>query len=288
MRNISRIIVGVVISFACLSAQAQFGGFKIPFPGGNNSNSPNVVNMAGNAVKMVKGIDEPEEIQIGQDIAANVLGAWGLMPDEHLQRYVNALGRWLALQTERPDLPWTFAVLNDPGFNAFAAPGGYIFVTRGLIESIQYESELAGVLGHEIGHVLMKHHLKRIQTAAGADLLADLASASTKGGNPAIKSFLIGFTKEIYKKGLDRDEEFEADRIGVVIAARAGYDPFGLPYVLQILQKISSNDRGFSLLMSTHPLPADRLASLDQVIRDRFDSLPGVTGGTIWERSRKY
>ena len=100
----------------------------------------------------MENIDEAKEIEIGRQLAAVLLGSKPLHPDMALQRYVNRLGRWISLQSSRPQLPWTFAVLDDPGFNAFAAPGGYIFVTKGLVDRVD-EAELAGILAHEITHV---------------------------------------------------------------------------------------------------------------------------------------
>lgn len=282
MRYLAQLLIALTIASLCATANAQFS-FKLPGTG----NSPvDVGNLFGNASKMVKGIDEPEEIQIGQDFAATLLGAKPMMADDHLQRYVNALGHYLALQTERPDLPWTFAVLDDPGFNAFATPGGYIFVTRGLVMRMHSESELAGVLSHEIGHVLRKHYLKAVQKNAGASLLADLATAKT--GNSQIKDNVVSFAKNLYSKGLDKEDEFEADRIGVIIAARAGYDPYGLPAVIQILQEQSTQDSNFSLLLKTHPPPAERLDRLDKLMKNQFDALPGATGAPIAVRLKEY
>ena len=119
-----------------------------------------------NVGKAVQEIDEPEEIAIGKDVASRLLGAAPLVADPALQRYVNSVGRWLAAQTERADLPWQFGVLETPHLNAFAVPGGTIFITRGLLAQMRNEAELAGVLGHEIVHVLRKHHLKAIQKGA--------------------------------------------------------------------------------------------------------------------------
>ena len=93
-------------------------------------------------------IDEPREIQIGQQLAAVLLGSKPLYPDVAMQRYLNQLGRWISLQSTRPDLPWTFAILDDPGFNAFATPGGYVFVTKGLMDRVADEGELAAILAH--------------------------------------------------------------------------------------------------------------------------------------------
>lgn len=286
MRCLARLLTGMTISLACASAGAQFT-FKLPGLGGSNDKpGVDLGNLFGNASKMVKGIDEPEEIKIGQDFAATLLGAKPMMANDHLQRYVNALGHYLALQTERPDLPWTFAVLDDPGFNAFATPGGYIFVTRGLVLRMRNESELAGVLAHEIGHVLRKHYLKAVQKNAGVALLGDLASS--RGGNSEIKASVVNFAKNLYSKGLDKEDEFEADRIGVVVAARAGYDAYGLPAVIQILQEQSAQDNNFSLLLKTHPPPAERLDRLDKLMKNQFDALPASTGMPIAERLQEY
>lgn len=281
MRILVQLVAGGVFSLICVSASAQFS-FKLPGTG----SGVDLGSVFGNASKVLKGIDEPEEIQIGQDFAATLLGAKPMMADDHLQRYVNALGHYLALQTERPDLPWTFAVLDDPGFNAFATPGGYIFVTRGLVQRMRSESELAGVLAHEIGHVLRKHYLKAVQKNAGAALLGDFAAA--KGGNSEIKASVVNFAKNLYSKGLDKEDEFEADRVGVVIAARSGYDPFGLPSVIQILQEQSAQDNNFSLLMKTHPPPADRLDRLDKLMKNQFDAFPGSPGVAIADRLKEY
>ena len=126
--------------------------------------------------KSVEQIDEPKEVEIGRTLAAVLLGSKPLLADMALQRYVNSLGRWISLQSERPNLKWTFAVLDDPGYNAFAAPGGYVLVTKGLIDSVADEAELAGILAHEITHVTAKHHLKAMnksaQTSLGTQLLA--------------------------------------------------------------------------------------------------------------------
>jgi predicted Zn-dependent protease len=100
-----------------------------------------------------------------------------VLPDMLMERYVNQLGRWISLQSTRPNLPWTFAVLDDPGFNAFAAPGGYIYVTKGLIDRVADEAEVAGILAHEIVHVTSKHHLIALNKAARAGLLTQAISS---------------------------------------------------------------------------------------------------------------
>jgi predicted Zn-dependent protease len=221
-------------------------------------------------------INEPQEIDLGGGIASNLLGAAPLWDNPRVQRYVNRVGRWLALQTERPDLPWQFGVLDDNDVNAFAAPGGYVFITKGLLARINNEAELAGVLAHEISHVLRKHHLQALKKGARSELMSDLANdvIKSQGGDPRL-SKLVSAGTEIYARGLDKQDEFEADRMGVVIAARAGYDPYGLPAVLQTLQSINPNDSNLALMFKTHPALGDRLSLLDGLMSESLADREG-------------
>lgn len=287
-RTTARILASAALLAACSAANAQFG-FSIPgFGNEGGKKNMDIAGMFDNINKATADIDEPGEIRIGQEFAAALLGAKPLSPDLRLQRYVNTLGRWLALQTERPDLPWTFGVLDDPGFNAFATPGGYIFVTQGLVNRMRSEAELAGVLAHEIAHVLRKHHLRAVQKNAGLALLGDFVGAAKQGGNTQAQAALLNVGRKLYASGLDQGDELEADRLGVVIAARAGYDPYGLPSVLQLLQAQSASDGGFALLFATHPAPGMRIEALGKSMEGRFDHLPAHAGSTIAERTREF
>lgn len=221
------------------------------------------------------GYSEQEEVAIGRQIAGNLLGAAPLVKDKALQKYVNNVGRWVASQSERPDLAWHFGVIESNDLNAFAAPGGYIFLTRGLYKILADESELAGVLAHEIGHVIRRHHLKILQQSSMLDLGSSALSKQV-GGNENIAK-LIGSGAEIVSRSLDKDAEFEADRIGVVLAARAGYDAYGLPQVLQEIGHTAPGDDSVALLFKTHPHPDARLAKLGDVMDSRFDGLKGQT-----------
>ena len=213
-----------------------------------------------------------DEVRLGRRIAGNLLGAAPLVKDDKLQQYVNRVGRWVALQSERPDLKWTFGVIQTNDINAFAAPGGYVFITRGLYAKLKDESELAGVLGHEIAHVQEKHHLKVVQKSQLLNLGTTIVKKSLARGESAVQH-LIGGGAEILARGLDKDAEFEADRIGVVLAARAGYDVWGLPSVLQEISVVSSSDSTVGMLFKTHPPPDERLARLSDAMGDRLDSL---------------
>jgi len=235
-------------------------------------------------VRGLTGFSQEEEVAIGRQTAGNVLGAAPLVNDARLQQYVNRVGRWIASQSERPDLEWYFGVIESNDINAFAAPGGYVFVTNGLYESLQSESELAGVLAHEIGHVIKKHYLKILQQSRLVDIGGKLLTKKV-GENEYIKR-LIGNGAEIFARSLDKNAEFEADRVAVILAARAGYDPFGLPTVLQDIAHMAKDDNRIALLFKTHPHPDDRLAQLGEAIGDRLDGLKGETLETRFYRIR--
>jgi predicted Zn-dependent protease len=223
-----------------------------------------------------------DEVKIGRQIAGNLLGAAPLVKDAKLQHYVNSVGRWVASRSTRPDLNWTFGVIESSDINAFAAPGGYVFVTRGLYVRLNDEAELAGVLAHEIAHVQQQHHLKVLQQQQLIGLGSQLLGQQV-GGDAAVQQ-LIGSGAEIMARGLDKSAEFEADRIGVVLATRAGYDPWGLPSVLQEIGAVAKTDSGgVALLFKTHPHPDERLTALGEAMGDRFD---GVTGKS--EQARLY
>ena len=215
-----------------------------------------------------------EETRIGKQIAGNLLGAVPLVRDDKLQRYVNLVGNWVALQSGRKDVTWRFGVLDTEDINAFAAPGGYIFVTKGLYRRLNNEAELAGVLAHEIAHVTQKHHLKVLKQSSLIGALGQAASSKVKDSDQVVQN-LIGNGAEIMARGLDKNAEFQADRVGIVYAARAGYTPWGLPDVLQDMAGLPAKDSRTSLLYKTHPHPADRLAALGEAVEGRLDAIRG-------------
>lgn len=249
-----RALAFALFALASTGAAAQF-----------NINLNRLFDAAKNVSKATGEIGEKEEIELGRDVAARLLGAAPLTANDALQRYVNHVGRWLASQTERPDLPWQFGVLEAPQVNAFATPGGHIFITRGLLARMRSEAELAGVLAHEIAHVLKKHHLKAIQKAAQLELAGTALSLARQDRNSANREKLLAAGSELYTRGLDKSDELEADRLGVVIAARGGYDAYGLPTVLQTLQAMNPEDSGLALMFKTHPSPAERLDALERM-----------------------
>lgn len=256
------------LAFAATGTHAQFNL--------RNLDINKVLDTARNVVKATSDIAEQEEIDLGRDVAARLLGAAPLMANDGVQRYVNHVGRWLATQTERPDLPWQFGVLEAPQLNAFATPGGNVFITRGLLERMRSEAELAGVLAHEIAHVLRKHHLKAIQKGAQTALAGEALAQALARRDGANREKLIALGSEVFTRGLDKGDELEADRLGVAIAARGGYDSYGLPAVLQTLNAMNPQDSGLALMFKTHPAPAERLDELEklQSLLDAYAAQP--------------
>jgi beta-barrel assembly-enhancing protease len=231
-----------------------------------------------------KNPSQAEEITLGREITGNILGAAPLVKDDALQQYVNKVGRFVANQSERPDLPWKFGVIESADLNAFAAPGGYVLITKGLYAKLQNEAQLAGVLGHEIAHVVKKHQLKVLQkqqvVGYGAGWLA-----KKFGKNNELAKRAIGSGAEISARSLDKDAEFEADRMGVVLATRAGYDAFGLADVLQTIGATNKTDSSVALLFKTHPAPDERLAKLGDSAGARLDNVKD--GKTLEKRFYK-
>ncbi len=229
--------------------------------------------------KASQEITEQDEIDLGRGIAANVLGAAPLVQDPELQRYVNRVGLWVAMQSERPNLPWRFGVIDSSDVNAFAMPGGMILITAGLYDRLRDESELASVLGHEISHVVQKHQVKAIQGAMGRDFATEMAGEMVgRSDNELVrrfgdKAFRAG--TEVLARGLDKNDEYDADRRGMVLAARAGYNPFGLAGVLQTLDSANPSDKSVALLFSTHPTPASRLERLGAAVGEKLDPYAG-------------
>ena len=226
------------------------------------------------AIPLTGDVSDVDEEKLGREISGRLLGSAPLVKDDKLQQYVNKVGRYVAAQSKRPDLNWTFGVLESPSVNAFAAPGGYVFLTRGLYVLLKSEAELAGVLAHEIGHVNARHHVKLMQKqraiGMGKELLAKKAESD------GVKA-LVGNGAEIFARSLDKDAEYQADRLGVQYATRAGYDTYGLASVLDRLNADGDTDK-LTLLYKTHPLPAARLDHLDKALDGHYDGLkPGLS-----------
>jgi len=259
----------------------------------------NLVDIGKKATTNAENMSVEQEQAIGEKITAVLLGAGTLDPDQKLQRYVNRVGKWVALQGERPALNWSFVVMDSRDVNAFAAPGGYIIVTSGLLESLSSEAELAGVLAHEIAHVDQKHHLKALEANKNISLAGDLAVLAGQvygTGHPTrsrhsyrnqkIAEKLLSATQDLYMQGLRKEDEFDADRRALVLMARAGYSPYAFISVLQRLESIQPNDSHLALLFATHPPAAERLIRIAPTLEKLEQA--GVSGHENRRRLAKF
>jgi predicted Zn-dependent protease len=215
-----------------------------------------------------------QDIEIGRQSAREADRQLPMLRDRNVDRYLNKIVSKLAAKTPGARYPYAIKAVNASEINAFSLPGGPMYVNRGLVEAARSEAELAGVLAHEIAHVVRRHHVLAIKKGAQAELLTDLANDAIrqKGGDPKLAK-LVSAGTEVYARGLDKNDEFEADRMGVVIAARGGYDPYGLPAVLQTLQSLNPSDSSLALMFKTHPALGDRLDLLDEEMSDQFAGL---------------
>ncbi|MBS0399191.1 MAG: M48 family metalloprotease, partial [Proteobacteria bacterium] len=209
-----------------------------------------------------------EELALGPMIAGRVLGARPLWANAQAQHRINVIGRWLASQTSRPNLPWTLGVIDTLEINAFAAPGGYILMTRGLYELADGDQELAAALGHEITHVVQRdqyHVIRKQQMMSAAKNIAS-SEIQTGGGKAAslARDYVEKNGAAILMTSLDRSAEYRADENAELYLARAGMEPLSLYAILQKMLAVGTTTGGLAQLYKTHPSLDDRLGRLDQ------------------------
>lgn len=211
-------------------------------------------------------ISESQEIQMGKEADQQIVASMGLYPDQNLQNYVQQLGQSLASTSERSKLQWTFRVIDDPVVNAFALPGGYIYVTRGILSHLENEAELAGVMGHEIGHVTAKHSVYRMSSQQLTQLGVGLAMIL----KPELQQYsqLAGLGLNLMFLKFSRDDERQADELGVRYMTRDSYDPTQMVEVMRMLDNVTTAAGGGRVpqWLATHPNPENRIELLNQEI----------------------
>lgn len=225
-------------------------------------------------------VSEAQEIQMGQQADPAVIATIGLYPDSAWQRYIQQFGARLAATSERPDLPWTFRVVDDPAVNAFAIPGGFIYVTRGLLAHLTSEAELASVVGHEIGHVTARHTAAAMskQQLLGLGLAIGSMANSEVAKYAGTANQALGI---LYLK-FSRDDENQADQLGLRYMRRANFDPRQMSEVFRMLDRLTTASSGDRLptWLATHPSPANRVADITAQVA----ALPQDFSGTSVNR----
>jgi len=237
--------------------------------------------LAGCATNPVTGrrefslVSAQQEAQMGREGYPAVVAEYGIYEDSTTQRYVEGVGRKLAKVSHLPDLDWHFTVIDDPSVNAFAMPGGYIYVTRGILAHLNSEAQLAGVLGHEIGHVTHRHSASQIsrQQLAGIGLgvASVLSPTAARYGQVAQQALGLMFLK------YSRDHENEADQSGVDYATRAGYEPNEIPPTYAMLKRVGERaGQRLPGFLSTHPDPGDREVRTTELARAAREGKTGL------------
>ena len=181
-------------------------------------------------------MSEQQEIQMGAQAHADVLKEYAALDNPALQAYVNGVGRRLAQQSHRPNLQWHFTVVDSPDVNAFALPGGYVYITRGIMAYLNSEAELAGVVGHEIGHVTARHGVRQQSASTAAGLGAVLGSILVPGLNNQAGASLLQTLAQAWTAGYGREHELESDRLGAEYLAKTGYRPQAMIDVIGVLK----------------------------------------------------
>ena len=224
-------------------------------------------------------ISQQQEVEMGAQEAQQISAQLPLVQDATINSYVNSLGRTIANTTSRNDLRWQFAVVNTEQINAFALPGGFIYVNRGVLSRASNESELAGVLGHEIEHVVQRHSLKQMEKAQGANVGVGIACALTGvcQNQAAQAAIQVGGTAVFAK--FSRGDERAADEGGFQNVARAGINPRGMLTFFEKLLAEEQNSGGASSASSwfaDHPGTQDRIADIQRLLRENANRLTGL------------
>ncbi len=248
-------------------SRAQGAAGRLGMGGGRANDA---AEMASASAGKSEAEQQQEELALGPALAARVLGASPLWSDDAAQRRVNLIGRWVASNTSRPDLPWTFGVIATDDVNAFAMPGGYVLMTRGLYRRLDGDAELAAVLGHEISHVVQRDHYDVIHKQEMAQAGAKIAMRNVKtpaDANPAAayaREFVEKNGAAILMRGLDRSAEYRSDEAAQIYLARSGYNPLALYSVLQKMGSMGNKSGFLAQLYKTHPAMGKRLDQIDK------------------------
>ncbi len=214
-------------------------------------------------------IDSAQEVQVGRSMAENIITKEDrLLQDPVRQRYVNTIGGRVARVSDRPELVYRFFVLDNEDLNAFALPGGYVYIYSGLLKRLD-DDATAAILAHEVAHVAARHSVKRMQSALGYNTLLAVAVAGLGGKDPAFAEKLVGVSDVVYdllSRGYSRQDELLADRLAVKYLKAAGYDPHGLIRVLELLEAQKGPGGRVFEVLSTHPRLQERIRQVQEEI----------------------
>ncbi|UCD74444.1 MAG: M48 family metalloprotease [Phycisphaerales bacterium] len=215
-----------------------------------------------------------QQTALGEQAQPELIAEYGgEVQSPELREFFKRVGTRVARQVEEPyrDLPWEFTLLDSEVINAFALPGGKVFMTRGLLAYMDNEAQVAGVLGHEVGHVTAEHAGEQLSYAMGAQVFANVLLAASEGGDYSqLTELLVGVGGQGFLMKFSRDHEYESDIQGLKYMTRAGYDPHAMADVLNILLELGGTSGSLMEFFSTHPDTDKRLARVEQMLGTEY------------------
>ena len=214
-------------------------------------------------------ISDAEERQIGDQVSTQLISRFGVLQDAEVTKYLSLVGNVIAQVSTKPNLQWEFIVLDTEGVNAFAAPGGFIFVTKGLLGLIKNEAELAGVLGHEVIHVTVRHSINSIKKNNAVSFTADEVSAQGGLGQSLITKLAQRAYADILDNKFSREDEKDSDENGVQLANKVGYAPAGLSSALTKVMERNKDQKEPNGIFASHPAIQERITNIDRLIASR-------------------
>jgi len=264
--------------------------FKVIDPKGKSKDlqkAKKILEGASSIVASATDLDYESEFSIGESLALEGFGRYGLsVRSQDLQKYVNLVGNTVAKSSMRPTIPYYFVVVQSDLYNAFACPGGIIFVSSALVKGMEDESELACVLAHEVAHVGHKHALQSIKRAKFFEGVGKITAAAMKGDKGQQFESMIGDLQNVlFDKGLDKNMEYEADKSGMEIAYKTGYNPEGFVRVLEMLQANENTASKSGSWFSTHPPLSSRLEKCRSQLQGYSDA---GSLASVKDRFKKY
>lgn len=209
---------------------------------------------------------DEEERQLGEQVSLKLRDRFGVYQDEKVTKYVTLVGTILAQASTRPNLDWKFIVLDTDGVNAYAAPGGIVHITKGLLGLMKNEAELAGVLGHEITHVTVKHTVRAIQKSKGISVGADVAGGGGSLRDQIVAKMAAATFNKLFEGEFSREDENEADKVGTELANKVGYAPSGIGDVLRKIDARNGSREDRNGMFASHPATKDRIEKNEKLI----------------------
>lgn len=239
--------------------------------------------------KQLALISTEQEIAMGREAAPAFEDEFGgAVDDATLQGYVAGVGRAVAEQADRQEVPYDFTLVRSKVPNAFALPGGKVFITAGLLRRMEHEGQLAAVLGHEIGHVAALHNVNHLQRQMGASLFVELVARLVDSNYQRAAEAAAEVVSGMVNLRYSRQDEYQADRLGIRYMARAGYNPWGMDGLLELLLSLHEQEPGrFEEMFLTHPLTTKRIEQARELIRSEYPQADRDQAGTSRDQFRR-